>query len=948
MENKEKTIQWGIFLRMNVTTIEKNEEIMKKFIRYCKNKYSLQEYAGCLEKSLEGYLHNHLYVNQYLPLKEINKKWNELSEFTEDKGNIYMIKVKNEEHKANILKYIWKAPLRTWVCQSYKDKYGWQTGGVTEKKEEKIEIISENRTISTRFDEESSVTEVAASEQEALKKIRGDRGFKEEKFICAEHKREISKIYKKQIDLEKDLIVIKSYEDFRKKGGRNYKQNLKVLKKFVKMIEPYIIIDDISKNMNDNLKEVMLLNLVYIGIQLQNCKEDHYMYFKIGEKIFKYYDINKNYLKIMIENNQDKIKNKKKITKSEWKMLYNWFYSSKFYPSYKEQLIQVGVKYFSILKHKFYDIKEVLYQGKIIKSLSMKLEIENQIKNIINISKVKKYKYKLPLIEKPIEWGPEEKDLGGYHSEELRKALVKENINEGHELIFNYKRIYPIINKLQSIEYKINKEWLHFVLSNKEKIFDILLKDLEKDSVAYKTKREQFDITLNIASYMSNYEKFYFIYDLDYRGRIYPLQEYLNYQGNLLARSLIQWFNAKEKVDSWLKIANISLYEGVLGKTYEDLLLKYKKNMSSWEFENWEDYIKEAKEPILWLNLFFELSYNTTNMTYHIIWFDATCSGSQLISLLVNEDTYLKYLNLTVEGSNKIYDYYTFIYEQYGKIKNIDDKYARKIVKKTIMTVNYGLSRIGCHRKIFPLLKEYKYCKDWKDYKENWQVEINKFYTFITQLPLVMKLQYLQEIWNYFADNNMIYQFVVGEHGIMVDNENNIFMQNKMLKDYIFKVKTITYKKYYKNLSIYSKTSKMKEKGYKYLWHHNRIDKREQKRKIKANIIHMLDAVWNILICEKFKHNIATIHDCHGIHTKDIDEYFIIVKDVLITMFQRRNQYHALLKNMLMDCKYNFEYKEIVKDFLDEIYVSEYRFITSSEIWKWWSIRRAKYLFITK
>jgi hypothetical protein len=65
---------------------------------------------------------------------------------------------------------------------------------------------------------------------------------------------------------------------------------------------------------------------------------------------------------------------------------------------------------------------------------------------------------------------------------------------------------------------------------------------------------------------------------------------------------------------------------------------------------------------------------------------------------------------MTTEGNDKVYDYYTYIYEQYGKIKNIEDKHARKIVKKTIMTVNYGLTRNGCHKKIFPLLVEYFYC----------------------------------------------------------------------------------------------------------------------------------------------------------------------------------------------------------------------------------------------
>jgi DNA-directed RNA polymerase len=67
----------------------------------------------------------------------------------------------------------------------------------------------------------------------------------------------------------------------------------------------------------------------------------------------------------------------------------------------------------------------------------------------------------------------------------------------------------------------------------------------------------------------------------------------------------------------------------------------------------------------------------------------------------------------------EIMDYYTHIYEQYGKIKNIQDNHARKIVKKVIMTINYGLTALGCHRYIYKLLKEFNYCVSKVDYKKN-------------------------------------------------------------------------------------------------------------------------------------------------------------------------------------------------------------------------------------
>jgi hypothetical protein len=76
---KNKNNNYGIFLRMNIVKEQKEninnyEKVMKNFIRFCKNKYNMQEYAACLERSEGEYMHIHMYINQFLPLKEINKK----------------------------------------------------------------------------------------------------------------------------------------------------------------------------------------------------------------------------------------------------------------------------------------------------------------------------------------------------------------------------------------------------------------------------------------------------------------------------------------------------------------------------------------------------------------------------------------------------------------------------------------------------------------------------------------------------------------------------------------------------------------------------------------------------------------------------------------------------------------------------------------------------------
>ena len=377
----------------------------------------------------------------------------------------------------------------------------------------------------------------------------------------------------------------------------------------------------------------------------------------------------------------------------------------------------------------------------------------------------------------------------------------------------------------------------------------------------------------------------------------------------------------------------------MIDESYDKIYDFYLKNLEKIELKDWEQHFKKAKEPIMWLSNFHEIKTNKSDFTNYIIYFDATCSGSQIISLFVNDDTYLKYLNM--QDEDKVYDYYTYIYNQYGGFKDIQVEHARKIVKKAIMTINYGLTRIGCHRYIFKYLKEFNYLVLKKEYNDKWKLEVDHFYDFIENIPLVQKLNSLQDIWKQYCKKNIIYdEFIIGEMGFITSTNVDLDLYRP-----IFCMKTFSYKKYYKNLSLYNKTRKMKEKGFKYLWHHKKLNQREQVRKIKANIIHMMDATWNMFLCEKYMYDIAPIHDCHGIHSYNIDEYIKEVRQVLVNLFTFSNQYYNLLKHMLD--VYLQKTKDV--DFYNnnvELIKGHYNNVIKTFLLR--RIKASKYLFIPK
>lgn len=918
MLNKEEkgSNNYGIFLRMHISKNKKNiyeeyERVMAKIIRKWKYNYKMKEYAGCLERSEQGYLHVHLYINQFMPIKKIEYEWNEIAELEQKEGNMHMIIVENEEHKKNIFKYIWKAPIRTWICQKYKNEYGWKTGEMYNENEPRI---SENLVYKKRdnpFSEEKKM-EKELGEQESFE------GMK--KFV-PNIGGERPEIFNSQKELEEEMLV-KTINTLNKKNIKNYKNILSVIRLISFEFEKYINDERLKSKM---AKKLMILNCGYIGLQLEKVKESHYIYFKIGEKILRYYKMYDIFIKDFIKKYFNELNLlKTDSNKEKVKKIFKLLHLKPEYEEYKEKSIQLGVKMYSIFK-------KVLYVKDEFDNFILKKEILEKISAPLQLELIKKIKYKLPLIEKPVEWGPEIEDFGGWHNIELRKPLVKENINEGHYLKIDHTQIYPIINKLQSVEYQVNKEFLQFVLKNKNQIYEVLLGQPD-NSISYKTKKEQYDITLEIAEYMSNYEKFYFTYEMDYRGRLHVLQDYFNYQGNLLARSLIRWANAKPSSNFWLNVALSSLYTGMIGSSNWEMILNFKKNLEKIELTNWYEHFKKAKEPILWLSLFFELKTNAVHYECkYIIWFDATCSGSQLISMLLADKTYM--LELNMQDGDKVYDYYTSIYNKYGKFPGIEDIHARKIIKKVVMTINYGLTRLGCHRYFKFLLMKYNYCKNKSEYKEKWKDEVNKFYSFLEELPFVKDLEVLQEIWTQFCKKGIVFSgFKIGENG---------FNQS----DFCFVMRTFCYKKYYKNLSLYNKSRKMKEKGFKYLWHNKTLDKREQKRKIKANLIHMLDAVWNIFVCSKFQNDIACIHDCHGIHSCDYFVYFDVVRDVFIKMFKYSDQYYYLLVELLKDYLKQTNDKEYYDNMIDEISIFKKRIIDK---YIWYKLKKSKYMFIPK
>lgn len=115
--------------------------------------------------------------------------------------------------------------------------------------------------------------------------------------------------------------------------------------------------------------------------------------------------------------------------------------------------------------------------------------------------------------------------------------------------------LHTSINYLNSIKFKINKKMLNFVLeewNNKDsklfKGFNVYQNILNTDSKNIKINKlsnnSKYQLYINIINiaYLYKDQEFYLPVFVDFRGRVYPLSNYISYQGGDLARSLISFY----------------------------------------------------------------------------------------------------------------------------------------------------------------------------------------------------------------------------------------------------------------------------------------------------------------------------------------------------------------------------------------------------------------------
>lgn len=385
----------------------------------------------------------------------------------------------------------------------------------------------------------------------------------------------------------------------------------------------------------------------------------------------------------------------------------------------------------------------------------------------------------LPMVVEPRDWEPEVK--GGYLSGErgLRFKMVRTRNKQYLKDLKNHDMpiVYEALNTLQRTPWKINKEVADVFLSlweqggdypelkmppNKElempvkpwgeisdtefemfreqhpdvvQRYTFLKRDMINDHIIQRSQRIAIHRMKEVVTEFMDEPEIHFCYTLDFRGRVYPIQNALHPQGNDLMKAMLALSHKKpvgEHGYKWLAIAGASAY-GIDKVSFEDRVKWVEENeemilavaadplgtMDYWAKYSWigpdskQKKKGEVDSPWKFLYFCFEWShfrhsnYSPEFKTAFTVALDGSNNGVQHLSACTLDSFGAEATNLITPVDNKPADIYRMVSEVVSErltqealagvpeAKILEGKITRNIVKRNTMTTAYGVTDRG-------------------------------------------------------------------------------------------------------------------------------------------------------------------------------------------------------------------------------------------------------------
>ncbi len=523
----------------------------------------------------------------------------------------------------------------------------------------------------------------------------------------------------------------------------------------------------------------------------------------------------------------------------------------------------------------------------------------------------------LPMISPPISW-TNRHTRAGYHTEPLAQPLVKPDWRNSHQMIPSEDTIRAL-NMVQSTPWSINTRVLDVArvaidgdigplpYDKQRTLPDSIPDDIwdqmtraERGEV--KSRREEIHAhnnkakakaalaqrTLSVAKEFSQYPLIWFPWNLDWRGRMYPLAQDLNPQSDDLSRSLLVFGKAKPLGASGL----LALEHHLAGCYGLDKVSRLEQQQ--WCQDNWDRLVVLAVDPfnpvILdwwsladkpWSFLAAAIEYvcadhdpeYRSNLPCHV---DGSCNGLQHLSAMSRDMDGGIATNL-VPGERR--DIYQMIADRVEKLSTgtvWEGRIDRKVVKRAVMTTPYGVTSRGIRDQLIQ--------DGWLDGVPGDRLKNADLLRDIIEQSIGQSLESSMSAMSWFRKigGSMALQYEVPVR--WETPCGNVISQNYV------RYKQRRAATVLGMFTVLDKTTKSPK-----------IHKTKQA--IAPNIIHSYDAshlVMTVLDMEGLDISWSLIHDSYGVHACDLEQLGKSLRKTFVEIY-KENQFYAILASVFIN-----------------------------------------------
>jgi DNA-directed RNA polymerase len=396
------------------------------------------------------------------------------------------------------------------------------------------------------------------------------------------------------------------------------------------------------------------------------------------------------------------------------------------------------------------------------------MEVIDSVKDLVEVTTP----YHMPFVEQPKDWVAF--NDGGYHTPEMRAYLPYcVNLQRSRTQIRDEYLSHPeyteavraTINKLQSVPWQVNREilgaikemaargidtdeivhqaerpkpkqplWLVEGMTKEDMTPEQLaefaewkrrMRDWYEDMKLRGTKWGRFYTARRMADKFAEFDRIYFLYQADFRGRLYAITTGISPQGSDLSKALLRFANGKPldtpEAVRWFKI-NIANKFGVDKVSYDDRV-KWVDERHQFLVAMGNDYLGnrgwlEADCPLQALAACMEYARwtaakeaGTVFLSHLPVGLDGSCNGLQHFSAMLRDEIGGKATNLLGgDKPNDIYGQVAAVTQR--KLESLDPAQLkerdvsicarwvahginRSIVKRSVMTLPYGSTRFS-------------------------------------------------------------------------------------------------------------------------------------------------------------------------------------------------------------------------------------------------------------